>query len=1366
MKKLIFGLALFGLVLNLWPAEAATSSSTYPQLDISGFKKWEYKKVDVTPRNNYFTGLTHLGGFYPTYTGGPWQERLQLKILGKLSKNLSISYDLQQQPETPDKYDVKVKYYNNELTFGDFSANFSGNEFASASKYLNGVMLTAKGNWYDVIAIPSAKLKSQTQSLKSQKGNNTKGPYSLGHGSIVEGSERIELNGIALHKQVDYTIDYFEGKITFNQILTQNDEFKYTYEYTNILDLFFPSLSKRDFFGFQSRFTIDPESFGKPQPKKQPVLKSTSQTFPSSGSVEAMVVEEEASGRYRLKDKPVTMFSEHLTFMGVRLEKNVDYIIRYDEGQIKLLTRFLPTSSEALTISYQYYQTSSEVETIAGTGSRGPYKLKNTKLVAESETITLDGKKLIRKLDYSIDNEKSEIIFGSNISSTSQINVAYRYTVIAFPKTTKSKFPTQLKVGTTYLKESAKQGASTAYSTVIETLTGQTAINNNYHVYLQNRPMLTTAETGAILIVRLNGQILTKEVDYVVPLTTLDSSTGNIIVTPEATLGYITDRTDDTDGYRTGTIRLLNTSSIATTSEISVTYSYGKSIVGNYSGRGDGTRGPYYLRNIRNVVPGTETLQVWNQGSSVISTYTRNSSFEPDAGDKGYSINYTANIPSITFNNELETTKSFKIIYQYIPPTGYTGGDIAQSVFGVDSSFKIGEVFAVDAAFARSETDQLVISVSTEESFSGNNTKQYILHSPKIIIENSEKVTINDQTVNKDIDYYVSYTTPGLINFYYITPSSSDAIVVEYEYQEPHSGIAQGVQVKADQAVKLGAETKLFKETLTVGGTTKKIGFDFTPMGGTRIGSGSEYKEYHVNYKPKDFHSFYTNYSYKQNNNPVGSSRERFLRSYDNSIAVGINPNKKAQLSFNYRKYITMDDLTQTVTAHASDTIQDSYSVSLVPDKWSFGSAVFSQKYDLQRSYRQADTQSDSRNASESTTNYQHANGTLKLSKRFSLGYDYQLSEPKVKSMRTTSAEASTDSSHYRSIDNSYNMSIDLTPKWLKKLTTRISLLDRKKFTYVQNFAATDETLATRNETFRTDFIPITMLTSSLSHNRQESTTLVVGGTNPKAESTSANMQLKPVSWFSVGWSGSQSEAIPQTGLTKRTSGQGNTYTINYIPISYTALKLTSQFTLRDNRQIAPSGTTPEVTTNTNSFAQNYSLNLVPITIAPIKLGLTIENYNNINDHPLIASQIDTQTQNQTLTAGLKVTPTTTVVFDSSYNLKVTKVIRDLKVASQDRTKIILDNIITYKGFKWTTLTYNRKDEKNGGEIQAGSVAALNLEKTTQTLSCSVKVPVNNPVLRDFVFMASLKNVGYKNLNRSTDDFNASLVTFEGTLNF
>jgi hypothetical protein len=64
-------------------ASKPSFAETYPQLDISGFKKYEYRSININEPRNYFLALTQLGGLYG-YTEGPWQERLKLAILGKL----------------------------------------------------------------------------------------------------------------------------------------------------------------------------------------------------------------------------------------------------------------------------------------------------------------------------------------------------------------------------------------------------------------------------------------------------------------------------------------------------------------------------------------------------------------------------------------------------------------------------------------------------------------------------------------------------------------------------------------------------------------------------------------------------------------------------------------------------------------------------------------------------------------------------------------------------------------------------------------------------------------------------------------------------------------------------------------------------------------------------------------------------------------------------------------------------------------------------------------------------------------------------------------------------------------------------------
>jgi hypothetical protein len=1347
VKKL--GAALFIIVLF---AAAALAEGAYPQIDISGFKKWEHKKVEIDPARNYFSGLTQLGGFYPTFTGGPWQERLQLRILGQLSENLSVAYDLEQQPETPEKFDVKVKYYNNELTFGDFTANFSGNEFVSASKYLNGVMLTAKDTWYDIVAVPSAKLKSQTMALTSQKGNNTKGPYNLGHGSIVEGSEQIQLNGIYLTRNVDYTIDYFEGKVTFNRLLNETDEFKYSYEYTNVMDLFFPSLSKRDFFGLQSRFTIDPEKFGKAAPKEEPVISPAREVFPTFASAEPEVQEEEASGRYRVQNAPLVKFSETLSFMGTQLKKNEDYIIRYDTGEIKLLTRFLPTSAETLSIDYTYYQTSGEVEAIPGIGSRGPYRTLHQQLVPESERVEVDGKLFVRDLDYTIDWAKGEMMFGVVIGPTSQIKIASRYNVLALPPETASKFPKELKLGATYLKESAKKGTGSPTSTVIESYTGQTAITNNYVVYLKNRPVLPSGEASFVVRLKQGGtsRELTKEVEYTVPTTETDAS-GNTIVIPPIPLAYITDRSDPSDGYDTGTLWLNNAVlNLQPTDEITVTYGFTKSIVGKYSGVGDGTRGPYYLRSTRDIVPGTETVQVWDQGSSVITTYTRNTSFEANAGDTGYSLNYNNSNPTITFNKELATTKNFQLIFQYVPPAANEGGDISQSAFGFDGSFKIGDAFKIDTAYAKSETDQVYVSETTVETFSGNGTKTYVLHSAADLIEGTEQISVNNKLLNKDIDYFVSYTKPGQFNFYYITPATADAISVQYSFQSI-SGVISGTKVKTDTAFRLGAETRLWGDTLTINGATKRIGFDFAPLGSTAIGNGSEYEDYNLNFKPT-WQQFFTNYAYKFNKSPIGTTRTTFLRTYDHSVSSGINPGGFAKLDFGYRQFNSLDDPLANDALHNSDSFQESYSAGLAPTDWSKGALSLNQKYELRKTTSKNDTVDRGTNLSTSTIDYYRAGGGLKFTDRFSAGVDFQYNE----STALNSLEAKTN--HTRSLDNAYNAQLDLTMLFLQKWIARASFQDHQDL----KFEPTPESTAkTMNETYHMDITPFSMLTGSLDHNRQERSSYVSGGENPLSLRTAGSARLTPFSFLSLGVNGSKSENIPETGSVYKTTGSAKAGDLDFTPFSLAFAKLNTRFVGTNSRQTGPQGTVA-VTTLTDTFSQNYTFNLNVIPILPLTFGFVSEDYKNRNNAP--TNTVSTETQNQTTTANTTLTlpflPQLALTAD--YNQKITK---DL-LANQARPKTVTNGKASYQLFSWGQLIYDLNQEINKGEVQAGSVVDLDLKKTTTTIGMNITIPVDNPVLSNFNVLASIKQVDYVNNLNHADDFSAKLLSFEGTMNF
>jgi hypothetical protein len=192
---------------------------------------------------------------------------------------------------------------------------------------------------------------------------------------------------------------------------------------------------------------------------------------------------------------------------------------------------------------------------------------------------------------------------------------------------------------------------------------------------------------------------------------------------------------------------------------------------------------------------------------------------------------------------------------------------------------------------------------------------------------------------------------------------------------------------------------------------------------------------------------------------------------------------------------------------------------------------------------------------------------------------------------------------------------------------------------------------------------------------------------------------------------------------------------------------------------MAPSGTF-EVNTDTDTFTQDYSMTYLPFVNFKVIPSFKQEDYLNYNDST--ASPVYTNTQNQTTGVKLSYTPITPLDFTSSYDLKVTKNLLD----DICRHKSILSLGTLYRIFTWGTLTYDWSKEDNQGEVQAGSLTDLDLIKTTNQVAMQITVPQSNVILSSIVFKVSYKHVNYINNLSTSDNFNASLLSFEGTLNF
>ncbi len=1278
-------------------------AQTYPQFDISGFKKWKFQKMSVTPVSNYYLAQTQLGWISGTASSGPWEERLSLKIESKINEHLSVSYDIEQEPETPQKSNVKVKYDNYQLSFGEFSANFSENEFISANKYLDGVMLDYKDSATTVKIVPSAKSKSYNQSLTSGVGNNTRGPYSLGRGSILEGSEKIWVNEVPQTRGVDYTIDYFEGKITFTNILSPTDSYTYTYEYTNIIDLFFPTVSKREFFGVSgstsmNRFLFEPE----PTPYKIVPSHEATEILPDQAVTAEADLQGASSGIFRLKNRPLVEFSETVTLNGVQLKKLEEYSLNYSDGTLVLFTDIVPSADDPLKVSYSYYDTVSLSENISGVDSRGPYTLRLDKIVRGSEKVFVNGKENFIDLDYTMDYPSGKITFNSKVAPTSSISIKYDAikTITQMPKDSGNSF----KIGATYLKETAKKGAGSATATIIENRKGSEITSSLLN--LKHFPI----DDSQTVTVRVNGVDYT---DFYVP--TSDAQA--------LSLPYITDLADPTDGFATGTLK-FNTS-LTDTDDITVLYTYKKSIYGKFTGSGNGSQGPYYITNMAQVVPGSDvSLLVRSEGSSVIETYPKNS--KKDTLDGKYKINYNyPYIPYITFNEPFPIEKKFEVTFYYVPSSGsFQDSDLNHDAFGVTTNIKLSDKAAVDAAFGMSRTDQPNITESAQDTFVGNNTRGPYQLSKTSIIEGSEKVYVNGFQQNKDIDYFMNYST-GQITFYYLTLTGSDSVNVQYNYQST-SGISTSTDVRTGKAFRMGVSGKP-TDALLVSGVFKEIEPEFSPFESTNIGSGSQQKGFNLSYSPQSF--FSATGSLLETKNQIGSNKGFYTWSTDRNAALNLNMFDLADAALAYRNYKSLDDLTPGATTHSVDTISNVFSGSVNPRQID----ILWAKLTNRNNFAKNET-SNYLNNTATRVDYFRTGNTLNLTDRVTLGLDYQVSEPLSSSPEGISA-------HSISKDYTYDAFWDL------------------KFGTIRNFSARGKIITHDQKDIINDINvvldPIPNVSTTLDKSRSETLSVQEGKSNPSSERNQYSIRYTPLSNLSVNYTNSDDRSFQESGA--RNNGVNNNVSLNFTPFSFLRLGTTLNNQNRDTTAV--SGTI-ETTTNQVSESKNYTagITLRPFNMFTLTSDLIVENYKNDNQ----LGNIHTETQNIITKTGASFSPLPIMNVSGNFSKKITKDI----LKQSETPKENWDAAASLRVYNWGTLTYNWAQERNLGEVQAGAVAAFDILRITNELSFSSTIPQSSPVLSSVVLSANYKSMVYSDNLNTGNSFQASAMTFEGTLNF
>jgi hypothetical protein len=174
--------------------------------------------------------------------------RSRISLEGKLSEDLYVYYDIEQEPEMPGKYDVEIKYKDHHLQFFHLNANYKQGNYINVSKSLRGAQYRYDDN-YNIFQLSMGKERSESNKLENF-GSGSK-IIKLTHRYIFPGSVRAYVNNDLKEENSDYTVDYYEGVVTFDFPVEKTDYFKIIYEVSNPIADYLPVLARRNFQAIQ-----------------------------------------------------------------------------------------------------------------------------------------------------------------------------------------------------------------------------------------------------------------------------------------------------------------------------------------------------------------------------------------------------------------------------------------------------------------------------------------------------------------------------------------------------------------------------------------------------------------------------------------------------------------------------------------------------------------------------------------------------------------------------------------------------------------------------------------------------------------------------------------------------------------------------------------------------------------------------------------------------------------------------------------------------------------------------------------------------------------------------------------------------------
>tara|TARA_Y100001970_G_scaffold17060_1_gene19278 strand:- start:36456 stop:41954 length:5499 start_codon:yes stop_codon:yes gene_type:complete len=174
--------------------------------------------------------------------------RSRISLEGKLSEDLFVYYDIEQEPEMPGKYDVEIKYKDHHLQFFHLNANYKQGNYINLQKSLRGAQYRFDDS-YNLFQLSMGKERSESHKLENF-GTGSK-IIKLSHKYVFPGSVAVYINNKKKKEGSDYEVDYYNGAVTFSSPLQKTDYYKVIYEVSNPIADYLPVLARRNFQALQ-----------------------------------------------------------------------------------------------------------------------------------------------------------------------------------------------------------------------------------------------------------------------------------------------------------------------------------------------------------------------------------------------------------------------------------------------------------------------------------------------------------------------------------------------------------------------------------------------------------------------------------------------------------------------------------------------------------------------------------------------------------------------------------------------------------------------------------------------------------------------------------------------------------------------------------------------------------------------------------------------------------------------------------------------------------------------------------------------------------------------------------------------------------